>query len=79
MAQCVFVDPNGFIKQSVQSTKDCSAWLMITPTEHQLMVQTVDIKPAEIGAVFATSFGWIVFLAYLSYKVRLGKNLVRKI
>ncbi len=79
MAVCVLPDENNYLLATVEPVDTCSGYVLISHTEYQLAAQTVDITPEEIGAVFAISFSWVVLLAFLSYKVRVGKNVVRQL
>lgn len=78
MSQCVVFNTDGTLTQSTQSVSDCTGYILISPTEYDLMVQTVEITPAEILAVFGIVFGWVVFLGYLSYQVKIGKRTIGK-
>lgn len=37
------------------------------------------LQPEEVSAVFGVCFGLMVFLGYIGYQVRVGKNLINKI
>ena len=78
MSQCVVFNTDGTLIQSTQSVTDCTGYILISPTEYDLMIQTVEITPAEILAVFGIVFGWVVFLGYLSYQVKIGKRTIGK-
>lgn len=78
MSQCVAFNTDGALIQSTQSVTDCTGYILISPTEYDLMIQTVEITPTEILTVFATVFGWVVFLGYLSYQVKIGKRTIGK-
>ena len=77
MASCVTFDNDGVLRQSLQSTDECLGYILISPLEHSLMVQTVDINPTEIVAVFSLAFIAVVTLSALAFKVDVIKNLVR--
>ncbi len=79
MAQCAFADENGFIKISAQPVDECTAHILVSPTEYSLAVQTIEITPTEIGLAFSVPFGWIITLWYIAYKVRTAKTVINKI
>lgn len=78
MSQCVVFNTDGTLIQSTQSVTDCSGFILISPTEYDLMIQSVEITPSEILSVFGIVFGWVVFLGYLSYQVKIGKRTIGK-
>ena len=78
MAQCTFFNADGFLVQSTQSVDDCTGHILVSPTEYNLMVQSVEITPTQISSVFGTVFGWVIFLGYLSYKVKIASKIVGK-
>jgi hypothetical protein len=77
MAQCVNFDVDGFLKSQAQSVDECTGYILVSPTEYSLAVQSIEIDPVEILAVFSTVFGWVVFLSFLSYKVKIAKSTIR--
>lgn len=78
MAQCTFFNAEGFLVQSTQSVNDCTGHILVSPTEYNLMVQSVEISPSEVSAVFGITFGWVVLLGALSYKIKVAKRTVIK-
>jgi hypothetical protein len=78
MAQCTFFNAEGFLVQSTQSVNDCTGHILVSPTEYNLMVQSVEINPADVTAVFGIAFGWVVLLGALSYKVKIAKQTINK-
>ncbi|MFA7254441.1 MAG: hypothetical protein WC107_07905 [Patescibacteria group bacterium] len=78
MAQCTFFNAEGFLVQSTQSVNDCTGHILVSPTEYNLMVQSVEINPADVTAVFGITFGWVVLLGALSYKVKIAKQTINK-
>lgn len=78
MAQCTFFNADGFLVQSTQSVNDCTGHILVSPTEYNLMVQSVEIDPSEVSAVFGITFGWVVLLGALSYKIKVAKRTVSK-
>lgn len=78
MAQCTFFNAEGFLVQSTQSVNDCTGHILVSPTEYNLMVQSVEISPSEVSAVFGITFGWVVLLGALSYKIKVAKRTVSK-
>lgn len=78
MAQCTFFNADGFLVQSTQSVNDCTGHILVSPTEYNLMVQSVEISPSEVSAVFGITFGWVVLLGALSYKIKVAKRTVSK-
>lgn len=77
MALCTEITLEGFLKQSVQSVDTCTGYILVSPTEYKLAVQSIEIDPADILAVFGLVFGWVVFLGYLSFQVKLSKGLIK--
>ncbi len=77
MAQCAEITPEGFLKQSVQSVDTCTGFILVSPTEYNLAVQSIEIDPVEVLEVFGLVFGWVVFLGYLSFQVKLSKGLIK--
>lgn len=77
MSQCVTVTAEGYLVQSTESPDQCTGYLLISPSEYQLFVQTVEITPAEVLEVFGIVFGWVVLLGALSYKVKVARNVVK--
>lgn len=76
MSQCVVFNTDGTLIQSTQSSTDCTGYILISPTEYDLMIQTVEIDPIEITTVFGIVFGWVVFLAYVSYQVKIANKTI---
>jgi len=37
------------------------------------------LQPEEVSAVFGVCFGLMIFLGYIGYQIRVGKNLINKI
>lgn len=77
MAQCANFTPEGFLMQSVQSVNTCTGYILVSPTEYNLAVQSIEIDPAEVLEVFGLVFGWVVLLGYLSFQVKLSKGLIK--
>ena len=76
MSQCVVFNTDGTLIQSTQSVTDCTGYILISPTEYDLMVQSVEIDPLEIATVFGIVFGWVVLLGYLSYQVKVANKTI---
>lgn len=78
MPQCVDVTPEGYLVVSAESPQQCTGYMVITQNEYQLWYETVQIDPSEVLAVFGIVFGWVIFLGYLSYNVKVARNVVNK-
>ncbi len=77
MASCVTFDNDGILRKSLQSTDECQGYILISPVEHQLMIQTVDITPQMVVGVFSIAFATIIALSAVAFKVNFSKKLVR--
>lgn len=77
MAQCVGFNSDGFLMQSAQSVDSCTGYILVSPTEYNLAIQSIEIDPLEVLQVFGIVFGWVIFLGALSYKVKVSKGLVK--
>ncbi len=77
MAQCAEFTPEGYLMQSVQSVDTCTGYILVSPTEYSLAVRSIEIDPLDVLEVFGIVFGWVVFLGFLSYKVKLSKGLIK--
>lgn len=77
--KCVTITSKGVVKASNQSVESCKGYLLVSPSDYQLMIQTVNIDPVEISSVFSIVFGWVVLMSYVSFKVKIGKRMVRMI
>lgn len=77
MAQCAAFTTEGFLMQSTQSVDDCTGFILVSPTEYRLAVQSIEISPADVLEVFGIVFGWVVFLGYLSFKVKVAKGVIK--
>ncbi|MBB1477843.1 hypothetical protein [Shewanella sp. SG41-3] len=77
MSQCVSISSEGFLVQSTQSPDDCTGYILLTPTEYDLALKAIDINPADVLEVFGLVFGWVVFLGFLSYKVKVAKSVIK--
>jgi hypothetical protein len=78
MSSCVTFDTNGFLVQSTSSPDECQSYILISPLEHDLMVQTVDINPDEILSIFTLSFVAVITLSALAFKVDVFKNIITR-
>ncbi|QYJ87852.1 hypothetical protein K0I73_09425 [Shewanella mesophila] len=78
MAQCVAFTAEGYLMQSAQSVDDCTGYILVSPTEYNLAVQSIEINPADMLEVFGIVFGWVVFLGYLSYQVKIAKGVIKR-
>ena len=79
MSQCVAFTQEGYLVQSTQSVDDCTGYILVSPTEYNLAVQSIEIDPAEVLQVFGLVFGWVVFLSFISYKVKIAKVLINRV
>lgn len=78
MPSCVTFDNEGILRKSLQSTDECLGYILISPLEHDLMIQAVDIQPDEIIAIFTLAFVSVVSLSALAFKVDVFKNLIKR-
>lgn len=79
MSSCVTFDINGYLTQSVQSPDECQGYILISPLEHDLMLQAVDIQPDEVVAIFSLAFIVVITLSALAFKVDAAKTIVGKL
>ncbi|PCI54395.1 MAG: hypothetical protein COB45_08425 [Gammaproteobacteria bacterium] len=79
MASCVSFDNDGVLRQTLQSTDECEGYILISPLEHRLTFESVDITPGMAISVFSIAFSAIFALCATAYKVNFAKKLVRNI
>lgn len=77
MSQCVGFNSDGYLMQSTQSVEACTGYILVSPTEYNLAIQSIEIDPADVLTTFGIVFGWVIFLGALSYKVKVSKGLIK--
>jgi hypothetical protein len=77
MAQCVNSNPEGFIVLQAQSVDECTGYILVSPTEYSLAVQSIEITSSELLEVFGIVFGWVILLGAISYYVKVATKLIK--
>ena len=75
--KCVTITSDGVVRASNKSVASCDGYILVSQSDYQLMIKTVNIDPVEIASVFSIVFGWVVLMSYVSFKVKIGKRMVR--
>jgi hypothetical protein len=55
MAECFFVNESGLLEKSAQTVEECTAFILISPTEYKSFFDSVGLNPED--AIFAFTWG----------------------
>lgn len=77
--QCVYLNQDGTLTATTDTAETCQAFALVSATEVQAFNAASQITALDIAEVFTWGFGTVIFFAYLSYSVRAGKQVVKKL
>lgn len=77
MSICVNISQEGVISHVDVPLHDCTAFVLVSVDEHSWLTQSVNIEPAEVLEVFGITFGWVVFLSAIAFKVRVARRSIK--
>lgn len=77
MSVCVEVAANGVIRRADQTVDDCNDFVLVSADQHAFLTQTIDITASEILEVFGITFGWVVFLSAIAFKIRIARRTIK--
>ncbi|MEN3159610.1 hypothetical protein ABC502_14615 [Alkalimonas sp. NCh-2] len=78
-AQCTIPQQDGILIFTADTAADCTGYWLVPASEYAAYLSSVEITVADVTSAFLWGFGTVVFLAFLSYQVRIGTSIVRKI
>lgn len=78
-SQCSLPQQDGTLIFTADTAADCSGYWLIPSSEYSAYLAAVEITVADVTSAFIWGFGTVVFLSFLSYQVRIGTTLIRKI
>ncbi len=77
MSICVEITQEGVIRDADTPVDQCSSFVLVSADQHAFLTQTMEITSAEILEVFGISFGWVVLLSSIAYKIRVTKRVIK--
>ena len=78
-SQCTQPQQDGTLIFTADTAAECTGYWLIPASEYAAYLSSVEITVADVTSAFLWGFGTVVFLSFLSYQVRVGTSIVRKI
>lgn len=76
MAQCAVIDKSGKLILTADTPDTCAGYVLLSPADYGLMVQSYQIAPADVLYVFSWGFGAVLFFWSLGFAVGAAKKLI---
>jgi hypothetical protein len=76
--QCIYLNADGTLTATTETLEQCTGYVLVPSHEAASYVDSVQITALEIGESFTWGFGLVLTLGYISYKVKLSRQLINK-
>ncbi len=77
--QCVYLNQDGTLTATTDTAETCQAFALVSANEVQAFNAASQITALDIAQAFTWGFGTVIFFAYLSYSVRAGRLVIKKL
>jgi len=79
VALCADITAEGFVKSNNTPANTCTGVVLISPSEYLMNYQAAGITAADFSAVLFGSFGFVLIIAAVGWKISVAGNLINKI
>lgn len=77
--QCVYLNQDGTLTATTDTAETCQAFALVSANEVQAFNAASQITALDIAQAFTWGFGTVIFFAYLSYAVKAGRLVIKKL
>ena len=75
--QCIYLNADGTLTPTIETLQECNGYVLVPAHDAASYVNSIEINAFDIGEAFTWGFGTVVFLGFLSYKVKAAKRAIR--
>jgi hypothetical protein len=79
MAMCASIDDNGYVKSNTIPVNECTGVVLVSPAEFSMNYLASGYTVEDYSSVLFGSFGFVLMVAALGWKVSVASRNVKRI
>ena len=76
--QCIYLNADGTLTATSETLEQCTGYVLVPSHEAAAYVDSVQITATDVLSSFTWGFGLVITLGFISYKVKLSRQLINK-
>lgn len=76
--QCIYLNADGTLTPTSETLEQCAGYVLVPSTDANAYIQSIQITATDVVSSFTWGFGLVITLGFISYKVKLSRQLINK-
>lgn len=76
--QCIYLNADGTLSPTSETLEQCSGYVLVPSHDAASYVNSIQITTTDVLSSFTWGFGLVISLGFISYKVKLSRQLINK-
>jgi hypothetical protein len=77
--QCIYLNADGTLMATTESLQQCTGYVLVPSTDANAYIQSIQITATDVLSSFTWGFSLVITLGYISYKVKLSRQIINKL